>query len=273
MLVCRAIARWAAALLIIVATNRANAGEDQSPSSPDRESQFHETVAPFVTQFCGDCHSGSKAEKGLRLTDFQSAQSLIDNRTALEKNRRKTARSHDMPPKDAPQPSPQQYDAVVQLLGDIQAEATRNAPHDPGRVTIRRLNRAEYNNTIRDLLGIDFHPADDFPADDVGYGFDNNGDVLSLTPLLLEKYLTSAEKAVNLALEHDPAKSPSEPYRRIMIADPSKLGPAEAARQIVRHFADRAFRRPIDDEDLNRLMQLFAPTTRINRSSRNFNLF
>ncbi len=155
---------------------------------------------------------------------------------------------------------PQQYDAVVKLLGDIQTEATQNAPHDPGHVTIRRLNRAEYNNTIRDLLGIDFHPADDFPADDVGYGFDNNGDVLSLTPLLLEKYLTSAEKAVNLALEHDPAKSPSEPYRRIMIADPSKLGPAEAARQIIRRFADRAYRRPIDDEDLNRLMQLFAAT-------------
>ena len=50
---------------------------------------------------------------------------------------------------------------------------------DPGRVTIRRLNRAEYNNTIRDLIGIDFHPADDFPSDDVGYGFDNIGDVLS----------------------------------------------------------------------------------------------
>ncbi len=53
---------------------------------------------------------------------------------------------------------------------------------DPGRVTIRRLNRLEYNNTIRDLVGVDFHPADDFPSDDVGYGFDNIGDVLSLPP-------------------------------------------------------------------------------------------
>ena len=64
---------------------------------------------------------------------------------------------------------------------------------DPGRVTIRRLNRAEYNNTIRDLIGIDFHPADDFPSDDVGYGFDNIGDVLSMPPILLEKYLAAAE--------------------------------------------------------------------------------
>ncbi len=64
---------------------------------------------------------------------------------------------------------------------------------DPGRVTLRRLNRVEYNNTIRDLFGVDFRPADDFPSDDVGYGFDNIGDVLSLPPLLMEKYLAAAE--------------------------------------------------------------------------------
>ena len=60
-------------------------------------------------------------------------------------------------------------------------------------MTARRLNRAEYNNTIRDLLGVDFRPADDFPQDDSGYGFDNIGDVLSLSPVLLEKYLKAAE--------------------------------------------------------------------------------
>src|SRR5204862_6936859 len=72
-------------------------------------------------------------------------------------------------------------------------------PRDPGRVTIRRLNRAEYNNTIRDLVGVDFKPAADFPTDDVGYGFDNIGDVLSLPPLLMEKYLAAAEKVIEEA--------------------------------------------------------------------------
>jgi hypothetical protein len=71
---------------------------------------------------------------------------------------------------------------------------------DPGRVTIHRLNRAEYNNTIRDLVGVDFHPADDFPADDVGYGFDNIGDVLSTSPLLLEKYMRAAERIMDQAI-------------------------------------------------------------------------
>jgi uncharacterized protein DUF1592/uncharacterized protein DUF1588/uncharacterized protein DUF1587/uncharacterized protein DUF1585/uncharacterized protein DUF1595 len=71
---------------------------------------------------------------------------------------------------------------------------------DPGRVTARRLNRAEYNYSIHDLLGIDFQPADDFPQDDSGYGFDNIGDVLSLSPVLMEHYMNAAEKAAHLAL-------------------------------------------------------------------------
>src|SRR5262249_27421332 len=71
---------------------------------------------------------------------------------------------------------------------------------DPGRITLRRLNRAEYNNTIQDLLGINFRPADDFPSDDVGYGFDNIGDVLTLPPHLLEKYLAAAEAIAEEAI-------------------------------------------------------------------------
>jgi hypothetical protein len=69
-----------------------------------------------------------------------------------------------------------------------------------GRVTAHRLNRSEYNNTVRDLLGVDFHPADDFPQDDSGYGFDNIGDVLSLSPVLMEKYLAAAEKVARAAV-------------------------------------------------------------------------
>ena len=69
-----------------------------------------------------------------------------------------------------------------------------NVPVNPGRVTLRRLNRNEYNNTIRDLFGVDYQPAVDFPNDEVGYGFDNIGDVLSMSPILMEKYLRAAEE-------------------------------------------------------------------------------
>src|SRR5262249_24736470 len=71
---------------------------------------------------------------------------------------------------------------------------------DPGRPTIRRLNRSEYNNSIRDLIGVDFKPAENFPSDDVGYGFDNIGDVLSMPPLLLEKYLAADETYLDKAI-------------------------------------------------------------------------
>jgi hypothetical protein len=76
----------------------------------------------------------------------------------------------------------------------------RETSSDPGRVTARRLNRNEYNNTIRDLVGVDVRPADDFPQDDSGYGFDNIGDVLSMSPALMEKYVTAAERVARLAL-------------------------------------------------------------------------
>lgn len=91
-----------------------------------------------------------------------------------------------MPPEDRPQPSEAELDA---LTGWIEAELERGqcgGPVDSVRVTIRRLDRAGYANTIRDLIGIEFRMADDFPCDDVGDGFDNIGDVQSMPPILLE---------------------------------------------------------------------------------------
>src|SRR5262245_35161985 len=89
------------------------------------------------------------------------------------------------------------------------AAPAADRPADPGRVTTRRLNRAEYNNTIRDLLGVDLMPADDFPQDDSGYGFDNIGDVLSLSPALMEKYLTAADRVARVALFGVPPLAPT----------------------------------------------------------------
>lgn len=102
---------------------------------------------------------------------------------------------------DATEPAP----GVTANNGDGQGPAEGR---DPGRVTIRRLNRAGYNNTVRDLLGTEQRPADDFPADDHGYGFDNIGDVLSLSPLLLELYQRAAETLVDEAL-HIPRTEPA----------------------------------------------------------------
>ncbi len=106
--------------------------------------------------------------------------------------------------------------------------STARAKPNVGRVTIRRLNRTEYNNTVRDLVGVDFKPADDFPADDVGYGFDNIGDVLSVSPLLLEKYLTAAETILEQAIvvldRPKPAKQRVEMFRDKFKNTPNSIG-------------------------------------------------
>ncbi len=120
----------------------------------------------------------------------------------------KMVQSGEMPPKEKPRPAPSELDAFVKLVNGVFELADKNAKPDPGRVTIRRLNKVEYNNTIRDLLHIDFNPSEDFPSDDVGHGFDNIGDVLTISPVLMERYLAAAETIANRAIIVNPPKPP-----------------------------------------------------------------
>ncbi|HYL99503.1 MAG TPA: DUF1592 domain-containing protein, partial [Blastocatellia bacterium] len=111
----------------------------------------------------------------------------------------------EMPPPGMPGPDKADIDKVTGWISDYLKDNGENAKQTDrrpiaGRVTAHRLNRTEYNNTVRDLLGVDFQPADDFPQDDSGYGFDNIGDVLSLSPVLMEKYLAAAEKVARGAV-------------------------------------------------------------------------
>ncbi len=105
-----------------------------------------------------------------------------------------------MPPEEEPQPAEHARQAVAGWIDRELKRIDRTTPPDPGRVTTRRLNRTEYNNTIGELLGVDMRPADDFPQDDSGYGFDNIADVLSLSPGLMEKYISAADKVAHTAL-------------------------------------------------------------------------
>ncbi|HWA09539.1 MAG TPA: DUF1592 domain-containing protein [Opitutaceae bacterium] len=168
--------------------------------------EFHKTVQPFLAEHCYTCHGDANAENNFRLDLIHDDASLEDGSRTLEKAFEKLA-SHKMPPSEEPQPLPAEVAPVVGWLRTYLA-GDPTGPINPGRVTLRRLNRAEYNNTIRDLLAIDIRPADNFPVDDAGYGFDNNGDVLSLAPVLMEKYLSSAGLAVEKAIYCDPVVPP-----------------------------------------------------------------
>ena len=97
------------------------------------------------------------------------------------------------------------------LIKYVQAEfdrADKLTKPDPGRVTAHRLNRSEYANTIRDLLGVVFRADEEFPPDDSGYGFDNIGDVLTVSPTLMQKYLYAAEQIASRAVGGDPLPKP-----------------------------------------------------------------
>ena len=98
-----------------------------------------------------------------------------------------------MPPPGSPTPPKPDVAAVTAWIEKSLGRPTGTS--EPARVTSRRLNRAEYNNTVRDLLGVRLRPADEFPLDDAGYGFETIGDVLSVSPMLMEKYMAAAQAA------------------------------------------------------------------------------
>jgi hypothetical protein len=161
---------------------------------------FETVVKPFVGEFCYPCH-GNKGEPkhGLNIQSFQAVESLIEHRTSWEDIVR-MLKGSEMPPLEEDQPDEKQRQAVAAWIEKELARIDRVTPPDPGRVTARRLNRTEYNHTVQELLGVRSRPADDFPQDDSGYGFDNIADVLSLSPVLMEKYITAAERVAREAL-------------------------------------------------------------------------
>lgn len=234
------------------AVRAADAGKaNVVPGKTSMQPTFSRHVVPFLRTYCISCHGGAKPKGDLALDIYKDEASAQKDREVWEKVVAKLE-SREMPPKGEhrPLPAPGEIAAIANWVHARATGVDCNLRHDPGRVTMRRLNRAEYNNTIRDLVGIAFQPADDFPADDVGYGFDNIGDVLSLPPLLLEKYLAAAEKIVELAF------AKPETRGRIMICQPTPATKTDCARKILFAFARRAYRRPPTADEVDRLARL-----------------
>jgi Protein of unknown function (DUF1592)/Protein of unknown function (DUF1588)/Protein of unknown function (DUF1587)/Protein of unknown function (DUF1585)/Protein of unknown function (DUF1595)/Ca-dependent carbohydrate-binding module xylan-binding/Planctomycete cytochrome C len=179
-------------------------GQELSAQPPVKSTAADEAlkakINPFFAKYCNSCHNSEKQAGGVPLDIYKDAASARKDRKMMETILRVVANG-EMPPKKAKaQPTAQEKAEFLTLTDDSFIKVNCVGPKDPGRVTLRRLNRAEYNNTVRDLCGITFHPADDFPSDDVGYGFDNIGDVLSMPPILLEKYLRAADTVLEAAV-------------------------------------------------------------------------
>ena len=156
-------------------------------------------VFAYVKKNCVACHNAAMSSGDVNLATFDTAKSFDENRETWERVVSKI-KTGEMPPPAMKKPPAADNLAITKYLEGEFARQDRTAKPDPGRVTARRLNRTEYNNTIRDLLGVDIRPADNFPNDEAAFGFDNIGDALTLSPVLLEKYLYAAERAVRTAV-------------------------------------------------------------------------
>jgi hypothetical protein len=245
---------------------------DDPPPRPTP--MYSKEVAPIIEQYCLNCHDGAAAEGGIVLDGFRDEVPDKKRRPLLLRVA-DVLRSEAMPPEGEPRVEPEARETL-----DAWLDAALG-PDDQarGRVTLRRLNRAEYNNTIRDLIGADWHPADEFPADDIGYGFDNIGDVLATPPILVEMYLASAETAIAAAFRSPelwarimdppanavplafrkykpPVRTPREDkvFRIANAAPDPDLIRQQRIYDILRGFADRAFRRPATHDELTRLL-------------------
>ena len=160
---------------------------------------FEQSVRPLLATYCFRCHNETQSSGQLNLENLATAGSPARDRERWDLILTKL-HSGEMPPKGLPRPSNAERAAAEKWLAAEFDRADAASKPYAGRVTARRLNRAEYNNTIRDLLGVDFRPAEDFPQDDSGYGFDTIGDALSLSPVLMEKYFAAAEKIARTAI-------------------------------------------------------------------------
>jgi hypothetical protein len=166
-----------------------------SADEPAGAAEYRQRVLPLLQKYCFDCHGDGMSKGEVALDQYASLAQHFENHQ-MWLGVWKNLQAQLMPPAKKPQPSAAEQRVIFDWIERAVFKVDPANP-DPGRVTIRRLNREEYRNTVLDLLGVDFDVTEAFPPDDTGYGFDTIGDVLNLSPILLEKYLDAAQEIVS----------------------------------------------------------------------------
>jgi len=266
--------RWSILGMALLLTGSLRA-EPQSRPAPV---SFEKEVRPFLAKYCFSCHaSKGKPKGGIDLEVFADEKSAFKSRKVWKKAW-EMLHTREMPPLDKLQPSAAERERVTDWIDDLLRKPSDGGVADPGPVVLRRLTRFEYNNTIRDLLGIDspdrshhrsWDPDKGFPAagvrlssnesaihrrplvqlppDSVNAGFNNNGDGLVLSPLLMEKYLDAAAGVLPLP----------GVQRYLASRVDAALPPRARAGRVVKELASRAFRRPVGDAEIEALLKLY----------------
>lgn len=223
----------------------------QLPERPE----FATDVQPVLETLCYECHGYGSSEGGMAFDAAESTDDLVANRK-LWGQVWENLLTHNMPPGDMPQPTETERRTLSRWIGQTVFRLDANAP-DPGRVTIRRLNREEYRYSVLDLLGIKFNVYEHFPADDTGYGFDTIADVLTVPPTLMDKYFDAAAQISERLLEK--AENKPEEVRLVFGEEPLPESADERdqrVRAIVKRVASRAYRQPVSDGFVDQLLGL-----------------
>ncbi len=213
---------------------------------------FTTKIKPLLGKHCGDCHAGTEASGDLDIYALMKVEPFVMHRDHWL-NVIQQIKVRSMPPADYEQPSDLERKQMLAWLQNaienFDYETVRRSGHEP----TRRLTHEEYNNTIRDLFGMDLRPADRFPADmTASSGFRNSANSLFIQPVTMERYLNAAESVVNQVQQAGPK---SRPFASWM--EQIRASEAEAV-VAIRDFANRAYRRKISAEEEQQLLEFFA---------------
>lgn len=250
------------AWLALYASTFAMPADAQVPESPE----YATHIRPLLETLCYDCHGYGADEGGVQFDAADSNEALIANRKLWGKVWDNVL-TGTMPPADMSQPTETERRILSRWIGQTVFRLDPQSP-DPGRVTIRRLNRVEYRYSVLDLLGIDYPTDERFPADDTGYGFDTIADVLTVPPTLMDKYFDAAAQ-ISERIEQS-ANGDKKIHRRIFGTEPlpdSRDEQYELAQTIVERLATRAYRQPASSETVERLLSLAKPAFDANEAS------
>ena len=237
-------------ILVFLAPNLTASSREILESNPKKTSEYREFE--FIKRYCLECHSGEKPKASLDLSRFDSMDKILSEALLWDDILIQLSQG-DMPPKEADLPTLNERSEFLNWVeSSLQKAACQSGPH-AGPAVLRRLNRAEYSASVRDLLDIHFDAGEALPSDGSGgEGFDNASETLFISPIHAEKYMDAARVAVEYAFA-DPRS-----LRRFLVAEPDeKTSPEVAARRVIEDFLPRAFRRSIPESETLEYLALF----------------
>ena len=237
-------------ILVFLAPNPTASSREILESNPKITSEYREFE--FIKRYCLECHSGEKPKASLDLSRFDSMDKILSEALLWDDILIRLSQG-DMPPKEADLPTLNERSEFLNWVeSSLQKAACQSGPH-AGPAVLRRLNRAEYSASVRDLLDIHFDAGEALPSDGSGgEGFDNASETLFISPIHAEKYMDAARVAVEYAFA-DPRS-----LRRFLVAEPDeKTSPEVAARLVIEDFLPRAFRRSIPESEILEYLALF----------------